>query len=208
MTSNSEPRDWPGRDSALLLRSGLVVYALLAALSLGWTWWEGRSLIFASPEASEFGVNWLRDVALGVAVGALLVALSRWLSRVTGAGRALHDALRGVLGNPGLGVCLLLAALSGFAEEAFFRSALQPHVGLVLASGLFGLAHFVPRRAFLAWPLFGFAAGLVFGSLFLITGNLVAPALAHFSVNALNLSWLVSGAALDSGSGAAGGSAL
>jgi hypothetical protein len=184
----------PHRSAPPLLRAAFVLYSLLFAASLAWTGCEERSVVFATPEDSRLGVHWLRDVAQGLGVGGALVAASRALSRLTSAGRALEDALAGALGRPGALACLMLAALSGVAEEAFFRGALQPRVGLVAASLLFGLAHFVPRREFLAWPVFGAAAGLVFGALFTATGNLVAPALAHFTVNALNLRWLTSGA--------------
>ncbi len=196
MPSSAEPDtpQRPGQDTALLLRSGLLLYSLLFAVALAWTGWEGRPLVFASPEASLLGVRWLRDLTLGLGVGAALVGASRLLSVASAAGRALRDALAGVLGRPGPAATLFLAALSGVAEEAFFRGALQPRVGVVAASLLIGLAHFVPRREFLAWPVFGCAAGLVFGALFLATGNLVAPVLAHCIVNALNLRWLASGA--------------
>jgi membrane protease YdiL (CAAX protease family) len=83
--------------------------------------------------------------------------------------------------------CLVLALLSGIAEEALFRAALQPDVGLVAASLLFGLAHLAPRRELAPWTLFAVAAGLLFGALFDATGNLVAPCVAHFLVNAINL---------------------
>jgi hypothetical protein len=187
----------PDPGATRLLRAGFILYALLFAVSLAWTRCEGRSLVFASPEDARLGIHWVRDVALGLGVGGALVAASRLLSRATPAGRALEEALAAALGRPGTATCLMLAALSGVAEEAFFRGALQPRVGVVAASLLFGLAHFVPRREFMAWPVFGCAAGLVFGALFVATGNLVAPVLAHCGVNALNLRWLTSGAGED-----------
>ena len=84
----------------------------------------------------------------------------------------------------------MLAFLSGIAEEALFRGALQPKVGLVAASLLFGLAHFVPRREFAVWTGTTILAGFMLGLLFQKTGNLIAPIVAHFIVNALNLRWL------------------
>jgi membrane protease YdiL (CAAX protease family) len=83
--------------------------------------------------------------------------------------------------------CLVLAVLSGVSEEAFFRGALQPQLGLVATSALFGLAHLVPRRELAPWCLFSFAAGLLLGLLFERTGNLLAPSVAHIVVNAVNL---------------------
>ena len=81
--------------------------------------------------------------------------------------------------------------LSAVAEEAFFRGALQPQLGLPATSLLFALAHFAPRRDLLPWTAFALAAGFALGALFEATGNLVAPTLAHAVVNAINL-WLLS----------------
>jgi hypothetical protein len=189
-------REAPGRpspDAALWVRSALILYSLLFAVSLVWTGCEQRSLVFASPEAAAAGVSWGRDAAAGLAAGLALVAASRVFSTRLASGRALRAVLSDLLGRLDAGTCLVLAALSGIAEEAFFRGALQPRTGLVAASLLFGLAHFVPRRELLAWPVFGVAAGLLFGALFVATGNLVAPVIAHVCVNALNLRWLASG---------------
>ena len=174
-------------DAARLVGVAIVFYGLLFAAALIWTRLEGRSLLLRSAGVE---ISWLCDVSIGVITAAALVVASRALTAATSAGRALADALARVLGRPGLGVCLALAAISGLAEEAFFRGALQPRVGLVVASGLFAAAHFAPRREFLPWPFFAFAAGLAFGVLFEATGNLVAPVVAHAGVNVWNLRWL------------------
>ncbi|HVN40778.1 MAG TPA: type II CAAX endopeptidase family protein [Myxococcota bacterium] len=174
-------------DPARLVGIAIVFYGLLFAAALIWTRLESRSLWLRS---AGLEISWLRDVSLGVITAAALVVASRALTAATSAGRALADALARVLGRPGLGACLALAAISGLAEEAFFRGALQPRVGLVVASGLFAAAHLAPRREFLPWPFFAFAAGLAFGVLFDATGNLVAPVVAHAGINAWNLRWL------------------
>jgi nitroreductase/membrane protease YdiL (CAAX protease family) len=86
----------------------------------------------------------------------------------------------------------LLAALAGIAEEVLFRGVVQvglarvlPEGGaLLVASAVFGLAHFVtPAYAILAG-----LAGLYLGALFLVQGNLTAPIMAHvvYDVVALN----------------------
>ena len=59
------------------------------------------------------------------------------------------------------------------------------------ASLLFAAAHFVPRRELLPWTAFSLGAGFVLGGLFLATGNLVAPIVAHVAINAVNLNLLV-----------------
>jgi membrane protease YdiL (CAAX protease family) len=132
---------------------------------------------------------WAR-IGAGAGCGLVLVAVSRaWTAR-SPAARKLSEELAGVVRGLSAGRVLLLAAVSGVAEEAFFRGALQPSVGWLAASVLFGLAHFHPRRALRVWAPAALLAGLAFGALFEASGDVVAPALAHAVVNALNLHWL------------------
>lgn len=74
---------------------------------------------------------------------------------------------------------VLLAALSGVGEEALFRGALQPEIGYVAASLLFGAAHVLPDRRYLLWTAWAVGAGFLFGALYVWTGGILAPALAH-----------------------------
>ena len=114
--------------------------------------------------------------------------LSRQLTQRTRVGdRLARTPARRCWGRSRSAECWLLALLSGVAEEAFFRGALQPQVGLLAASLLFGAAHFVPRRELLLWTVFSIAAGLLLGWLFDATGNLVAPIVAHAGINGVNL---------------------
>ncbi len=85
----------------------------------------------------------------------------------------------------------LLALASGIGEEALFRGALQPVVGLWWTSLLFAAAHFVPRRELLLWSVFSLLAGLLLGGLYEATGNLLAPTIAHVVINGVNLNRLV-----------------
>jgi len=169
----------------------VICYALLFAAALLWDWLSGDSLLYLSPAAEVRGVRPLRDAGLGVVSGILVVLLSDQLSRRTRSGDRLARALGALLGRLTAAECVVLAAVSGVAEEAFFRGALQPRIGLLPASLIFGLAHFVPRRELAPWALFAVAAGLLLGILFESTGNLVAPVVAHASINAVNL-WLLS----------------
>lgn len=137
------------------------------------------------------GVRWLPDLAAGLCGAAIALLSSRVITRRTRSGERLARSLAAVLGPLELRHCLWLAAASGVGEEAFFRGALQPRVGLLPASLLFGLAHFTPRRELRAWSLFAFAGGLGLGGLFEATGNLVAPVVAHAVLNAVNLRLLV-----------------
>ncbi|MEE9606839.1 MAG: type II CAAX endopeptidase family protein [Myxococcota bacterium] len=173
--------------SALLLRVALPFYGVLFAATLLWAWLAGDSLLYASQEAARRGVDPLLDAGAGVLAGAIVVALSRALTLRTRWGTDLARALGALVGRASLRNCVLLAAVSGVAEEALFRGALQPRIGLVAASLLFGCVHFVPRREFLPWTAFSIAAGFLLGGLFAATGNLVAPTIAHALINAVNL---------------------
>ena len=60
-------------------------------------------------------------------------------------------------------------------------------VGLGWASLLFGLMHLGPDRAWLPWTGFAVVMGLGFGALYILTGGLWAPIVAHVVINGVNL---------------------
>ena len=163
----------------LAMGGAAVVWRLLADGVLPWA---------EAPGEPVPPILW--RVAAGLAAGGALVAASRaWTAR-SAAGRALAAELARVLGPLSPGRALAFALASGLAEEALFRGALQPQVGALAATVIFGAAHFVPAPRLRVWSLFALLAGAVFAALFAWTGDLLAPALAHVMVNALNLRWL------------------
>jgi membrane protease YdiL (CAAX protease family) len=179
---------------ARLVGLALRFYGALAAAAVLWrSVWLGEPLLYASETAARAGTAPLRNVAVGLLAAGVVVGLSFELTRHTRAGRALARGLSELLGPLSAGQILLLAAVSGVAEEAFFRGALQPRVGWVAASVIFGLVHFVPRPEFRLWTVFSLGAGFLLGFLFEATGNLIAPVVAHAGVNAVNLTLLVRG---------------
>jgi membrane protease YdiL (CAAX protease family) len=84
----------------------------------------------------------------------------------------------------------LLALSSGFAEELFFRGAMQPALGLLLTSLIFGAVHTGPRRVFVAWSVWAFIMGLLFGVIFELSGVLWGPVLAHVWINQRNMAYM------------------
>jgi hypothetical protein len=172
---------------------GLLFYGAMAIVAVLWRVGLYREPIFFSSQAFASGeLLWLRDLGIGLGVGAAIVVLSNLVTRFTQWGENLARAMAEALGPLSTPDAILLACASGLAEEMFFRGALQPRVGLVLASLLFGIVHFVPRRDFLPWTGFALCAGFVFGALYDATGNLLAPVVAHAVVNGINLPMLVS----------------
>jgi uncharacterized protein len=77
----------------------------------------------------------------------------------------------------------LLAALAGVAEEVLFRGVVQTAlyrvleepVAILVAGAIFGLAHFVSST----YALLAALVGVYLGAVFLLSGNLLAPILAH-----------------------------
>ena len=138
--------------------------------------------------------NWssfAQSSVIGLFIGLSLVALSRVLVLRFHWARILSEEFKVLLGPLNKREIALLAGLSGVAEELLFRGVLQPALGLWLASAIFGLVHVGPNRRFLPWTLMAAVAGLCFGGALHITGSLVAPVVAHFTINYLNLRHLV-----------------
>ena len=185
------PASAPGGRVVSVVKLALFFYGTLFAVALAWSTWSGRSVFYASQAAAEEGIAPLLDTALGLVVAAATIGLSRQITERTQWGDAMGRALAELVGKRSLRDCIVLAVVSGVAEEAFFRGVLQPALGWLLASLVFGLVHFVPKRALLPWTGFALAAGLVLGALFESTGNLVAPIVAHVGINAVNLRRLV-----------------
>jgi len=180
----------PGGYVVPVVKLALCFYGAFFAVALAWSAWSGRSVFYASQAAAEEGIAPLLDTAAGLAVAAVTIGLSRLTER-TKWGDAMGRALAELVGKRSLRECIVLAVVSGVAEEVFFRGVLQPLLGWLLASLIFGGVHFVPKREMLPWTGFALAAGLVLGALFESTGNLVAPIVAHVGINAVNLRRLV-----------------
>lgn len=181
-----------GREGAGLVRIGLYFYGGMMAAALVWRMgFYGESVLYAPGAEPPGEIRWARDALIGAVAGLAVIAISAVMTRSTKWGEALARALGSSLRDLSVRDALLLACASGLGEELFFRGALQPRVGLVWASLIFGAVHFVPRRDMLPWSAFAVGAGLLFGALFDWTGNVVAPVVAHTLVNGVNLPLLI-----------------
>lgn len=164
-----------------------LAWGLYMALALAGAVWIGFRegviplRLFVDPR------QWWLDLLLGVGAGLLLLGLWKGSERVFPLARELEDQLGAVLGPLGRSEVIALAVLSGFAEELFFRGAVQGAIGWLPATLAFAVLHTGPGRAFRLWTLFALLAGLLFGGLMELRGNLLGPVVAHFLVNAVNL---------------------
>lgn len=137
----------------------------------------------------------LWKLAAGPVFGAMLggsvvlltrVATSRWQWA-----RELHTSFKDLLGPLTTREILILALASSIGEELLFRGALMPWVGVWLQAAVFAALHIGPGRRFLPWTASALVLGVAFGLLAQWTGNLGGPIAAHFTINYLNLRFIV-----------------
>jgi membrane protease YdiL (CAAX protease family) len=177
------------------LKAAALVYGLLAAAAIVWGVLRDRPDVFHHPDALlapplPWAVELLLGGAAGVAFGLGIARMTRALVYRFRWARAMHIEFRGVFGPLRGAEVLAFAALSAIAEELFFRGALQPAIGIVGASLVFGVLHVAPSRKFVPWPFQALVMGLAFGGLFWLSGSLTAPILAHFTINYQNLHFI------------------
>ena len=170
----------PGR----LYRLGWGLYLVMAVGGCVWIGLRQEVIplsLFFDPE------EWWIDLLLGVGAGLALLGVWWGAERASPLAQSLEKQLALVLGNLGRSDALALALLSGFAEELFFRGAVQGSLGWAAATILFALLHSGPGAAFRLWTVFAALGGILFGGLMVWRGNLLAPIVGHVLVNAINL---------------------
>ncbi len=178
-----------------ILVLSLGVYGALAALGLAFAAWRGRPFVIEHPApwlALEPPYGALASLAAGLSLAAATLAATRLVVRRARWARELHVAFRELLGPLDTASIAVLALASGMGEEVFFRGALQPSLGFVLTSLLFGLVHVGPDRRFLAWTAWAVGMGFALGAIHEATGSLAGCVLAHVAINYENLQFIVS----------------
>lgn len=175
---------------ALVFEAGLGVAALLVG------WLLGHWPLVGLGWLGEPAVAWLWEFAGGVAgglVGSLpMIGGLFCLDRLPhGSARQLRRIVRRRVVPLFRGLTVaqlaLLSLAAGFGEETLFRGLLQaglavglgppfgPWVGLLVASLVFGLAHWVSRD----YAVLAFLVSVYLGLLLIGTGQILVPLVAH-----------------------------
>jgi hypothetical protein len=184
------PPQYPNPEPGRLYRLGWVIYLLMSVAGILWIGIRAHGPI---PLGLFVDLReWWLDVPLGLGAGLLLLGLWWGTERSSPLARKLQEQLSAILGSLTGSEALALALLSGFAEELFFRGAVQGQWGWLPATVLFSVLHTGPGKHFRLWTVFAALAGALFGGLMLWRGNLLAPVLAHTLVNGVNLRRLAS----------------
>lgn len=169
-----------------LLNITIIVEAILLLLATAWSYLAGLQLMPAfvfSYKAMLIGCG------AGVAMALTGYALFLISSRVPMLGQ-LHDIVHNnliplVADLKPLDI-LVVAMLSGFCEEVFFRGVAQQQFGIVITSLAFGIFH-DPSFRHVSYSILACLYGFALGYLFQYTGSIWAPIFAHTVHNLISL---------------------
>lgn len=169
-----------------LVKNSTVFYLIIGTVGALISYFHHETLLtgFALPETWREG---LYLGGFGVLGAGVLIVLAHLFEDLFPSFRALRLLLMRFMGQLPLAALLYLAVVSSISEEILFRAAIQPSIGLILTSLLFGLLHLGPSNGISAWSLWAFLAGLLLGWMYQSTQSLWPPLIAHVSVNSYSM---------------------
>lgn len=171
----------------------VLVYGALSLVAIATALARGQSPIGAEPWLpipSDGAVGHLTSLAGGVGLSLLTIKATRQCVKRWGWARALHNDLRPAVRHSGMTTIVVLGVASAASEELFFRGLLATTFGVIASSLAFGLLHQMRGRVRWVWAGWATVMGFLFGSLFLATGSLLGPLLAHAAINIANLRFI------------------
>ncbi len=163
-------------------------FLLCLAVMLGW--------YFNLPFWSQLEFDVI-DIILGISLALIFATFAIWALK---SNWAIFTQLRNdtltfvkILENLSVGSIILVALAAGVCEEVLFRGGFQPLFmdwlgllpGLVLASLLFGLFHMIS----VSYVIYVSVFGLILGCMYIWSGNLIGPIIAHFIYDLIMLYW-------------------
>ena len=184
---------------AIVLAGNFIVPPLSAVLVLVWarlsqTPW--REIGYVRPE------NWVCSLAIGIVFGIAFKFLTKAMVMPLLGAPAINQAYHYLAGNTVAipGMIFVMIVVAGFGEETLFRGYMFERLGklfgpgisvrvliVLITSALFGLAHYSGQG--LPGVEQATITGLVFGTVFAVTGRIFMLMVAHaaFDLTALAL---------------------
>jgi membrane protease YdiL (CAAX protease family) len=173
----------------VILAGNLVVAPLSAVLVLAWAWrsrtpW--REIGYVRPR------SWIGSLAVGVAFGVAFKLLMKAVVMPLLGAPAINQAYHYLAGNRAAipATLFVMVVGAGFGEETVFRGYMFERLGklfgsgagaktliVLLTAGLFALIHYPDQG--LAGAEQATITGLVFGTIFAVTGRLWMLMVAH-----------------------------
>lgn len=176
--------------------AGNILVPLGAVLALVWVWWSRtpwREIGYVRP------ASWTHVLVIGLAFGVAFKFLMKAIVMPLVAANPINPAYHYLAGNRAMLPAALWAMIvAGFAEETVFRGYLFERLGklfgpgagakaliVLLTSAWFGFGHYADQG--LAGAEQATITGLVFGTIFAVTGRIWTPMFAHaaFDLTAL-----------------------
>ncbi len=162
------------------MRVVFLVYALLAGTAAIWDWSSRGDPLWVWRTSPIPGFKVLLAAILGVFVyWAMVRILSKWIESI----RSLEGLFSQLLSPISYFQILLIASISAFVEEWFFRGILVDHFGLILSAVIFALCHLIPSPRLWMWSIWSFFAAVILGILYQETRSIYLPLLVHFLIN-------------------------
>jgi membrane protease YdiL (CAAX protease family) len=168
-----------------LLNITIVLYGLLLLIGTAWSHWLGLRLL----PALHFNYRFL---FIGIVAGSIMALsaygfymLARKLPFLAQLKQTVEEVLVPLVAELKPIDLVFIAAISGFCEEIFFRGIAQQQFGLPLTSVAFGLFH-DPTLRNVGYSMLAAFYGLILGLLYIKTGNLWVPIIAHATHNLIS----------------------
>lgn len=171
----------------------VVVYGGLSLVAVATALARGQSPIGAEawlPLPSGSMLGHAASLAGGAVLALATVKATRDFVKRWGWARTLHNDLRPAVRYTGTTSIIILGVASAASEELFFRGLLTTTFGVIASSLAFGLLHQMRGRVRWVWAGWATVMGFLFGALFMATGSLLGPLLAHAAINVANLRFL------------------
>jgi len=184
----------------IILGGNFIIPPLSAILVLIWTKISGtpwREIGYARPR------SWAKTIATGVVFGVTLKFVMKALMMPLFGAPPINQAYHFVTGNPGIIPVMIysMIVIAGFGEETFFRGWMFERLAKVLGQGVWAKIAIVLITSILFASLHypdqgvpgvtqALMTGLIFGSIFAITGQIFTLMIAHatFDLTAL---WMI-----------------
>lgn len=170
-----------GKRSHQLVFRALLLEGVLLGIAIIWIVWQKIPLAAALT---------FTDGIAGISAGLILLGInyvlieygSRYIEFFRTIKQLIEHDISPLFRQVDFASVLVIAIISGVAEELFFRGVLQTQYGIWVASLIFGLAH-IWRKTAILYGIYAAVMGLLFGGLYLWSGSLWVPTLAHIVNN-------------------------
>ena len=162
----------------------VLVYLGLAGLCATWDALSRSSALYAWEHSQAPSFAYL---VLSFFLVFFYLAFAQLNSRFTTWARQLNSLLAHLLTPISYLQMIVIAVMSGFIEEWFFRGILLSHFGVTLSSVFFGLCHLILIGRIWVWSLWSAMAGFILALLVFYSKSLYLAAMAHFSINLVML---------------------